>query len=103
MKKLPMTKPTDVRPSWRPYSNSDPFRTRMDIGRSRTFHSPNDRNTGAPTMKIERRIGVLQRYLAPLFRFWATTPMEVGSAAAPFGTSTGRRRANATKYVMASM
>ena len=97
MKKLPMTNPTDVRPSCSPYSNSVPSRTRIDIGRSRTFHSPNDRNTGAPTRKIERRIGVRQRYRAPLFRLSTTTPMEVTSSGACFLTCTGSSSAKATK------
>ena len=55
--RLPTTKPTDVTPSWRPYSNSVAWRALSANGRSRTFHRPNDRKTGAPEMKSERRIG----------------------------------------------
>ena len=41
--RLPTTKPTDVRPSWRPYSNSVAFRMPIANGSSRTFHRPNEK------------------------------------------------------------
>src|SRR5215207_6868332 len=44
MKNDPITKPTEVSPSWRPYSNSVAWSSRSDIGSSRTFHSPNEKN-----------------------------------------------------------
>ena len=44
MKNEPMTKPTDVSASCRPYSNSVASSSRSDIGSSSTFHSPNEKN-----------------------------------------------------------
>ena len=56
--RLPATKPTEVRPSWRPYSNSVAWRASMANGRRITFQRPNERKIGAPEMNSERRIGV---------------------------------------------
>ena len=58
MNSEPITKPTDVSPSWRPYSNSVAPRTVIENGSSSTFHSPNATNMNEPTRKSERRIGV---------------------------------------------
>ena len=58
MKNDPTTKPTEVRPSCRPYSNSVAPRTWIENGSSRTFHSPNEKNMNAPTTNSERMIGV---------------------------------------------
>ena len=54
MKKDPITKPTDVSPSCRPYSNSVASSSRSDIGSRRTFQSPNEKNISAPTKNSER-------------------------------------------------
>ena len=67
--RLPTTKPTEVRPSWRPYSNSVAWRASMANGRSRTFHRPNDRKTGAPETNSDRMIGVPTRVETPSLRF----------------------------------
>ena len=45
--RLPITKPTEVKPSWRPYSNSVAWSARIAIGRSSTFHRPNEKQTGS--------------------------------------------------------
>ncbi len=58
MKNDPATKPTEVRPSWSPYWNSVAPSVEIVNGRSRTFHSPNEKNMKAPTMNSERMIGV---------------------------------------------
>ena len=58
MKNEPTTKPTEVRPSWSPYSNSVAPRTLIENGSSRTFHRPNEKNMNAPTMNSERMTGV---------------------------------------------
>ena len=67
------TNPSDVRPSWRPYSNSVPPSVSMANGRRRTFQRPNANRTGAKTISVERRIGVPTRTPSPDLRF-ETTP-----------------------------
>ena len=73
MKNDPSTKPTEVRPSCRPYSNSVAWSSRSDIGSSRTFHSPNEKNIRAPTMNSDRRTGVPNSVLRPDLRFATMT------------------------------
>ena len=73
MKNEPTTKPTDVRPSWRPYWNSVAPRTWSENGSSRTFHRPNEKNMNAPTMNSERMIGVPNSTDMPDFRFSTMT------------------------------
>ena len=97
-----MTKPTDVTPSWRPYSNSVAPRARIANGSSRTFHSPNERKTGAPATNSERRTGVLTRVAMPSFRFSTTTPTLVSPSASILPTRTKARQAAEKRKVRAS-
>ena len=69
MSRLPTTKPTEVRPSWMPYSNSVAWRAVMANGSSSTFWSPKQMRTGVLTRLSERRIGVRAMNLAPKARF----------------------------------
>ena len=70
-----------MRASWTPYSNSVAPSSRIAIGRSRTFHSPNEKNTGAPSRNRFRSIGVSTIARRPSLRFVTTTPTEVSSSA----------------------
>ena len=85
MKNEPMTKPTEVRPSWSPYSNSVAPRTRIDIGSSRTFQSPNEKNINAPTANSERRIGVPNSVANPARRLATITPTLASSSGIGIG------------------
>ena len=80
MKNDPTTNPIEVRPSWSPYWNSVAPRIFNENGRRRTFHSPNAKNITAPTMKIERMIGVPTSVTMPAFRFEAMTAMLASSS-----------------------
>ena len=73
MNSEPTTKPTEVRPSCRPYSNSVAWSSRIENGSSRTFHRPNEKNMNAPTMNSERMIGVPNRVPMPARRFSTMT------------------------------
>ncbi len=97
MSSEPTTKPTDVRPSWRPYSNSVAPRVVIENGRSRTFHSPNATNMNAPTMNSDRMIGVPNRVPMPAFRFATMTATDASSSGvrhrvAAHQRDAGRRR-----------
>ena len=82
--RLPKTKPSDVRPSWSPYWNSVPPRVSMANGSSRTFHSPNEKRTGAKTISVERRIGVRTSRPTPDLRL-ATTALTLVSSSITIG------------------
>ena len=73
MNSEPTTKPTEVRPSCNPYSNSVAPRSSMENGRSRTFHRPKATNMNAPTMNSERMMGVPNRIPRPSFRLATMT------------------------------
>ena len=73
MKNEPTTNPTEVRPSCRPYWNSVACRVLRVNGRSRTFHTPNEKNMKAPTTKSDRMIGVPNRTVIPDFRLLTMT------------------------------
>ena len=91
MNSEPTTNPTDVSASWRPYSNSLAPSSLIAIGRSRTFHRPNEKNTGAPIRNSRRSIGVSTIARMPSLRFATTTPTEVSSSA-PAGLERTLRR-----------
>ncbi len=74
MKNEPTTKPTEVRPSCSPYWNSVAPRTFSENGSRSTFHSPNEKNISAATMKIERMTGVPISVTMPAFRFGGDDP-----------------------------
>ena len=90
MKNEPATKPTDVRPSCSPYSNSVAPRTCNEKGRSRTFHRPNEKNMNAPTANSERMIGVPNSVDSPDFRLSTMTPTLASSSG--FGIGWRRMR-----------
>ena len=81
----PTTKPTEVRPSWRPYSNSVACRTVMENGSSSTFHRPKATNMNAPTKNSDRMMGVPNSVTMPLFRFAKMTSTEASSSGAGIG------------------
>ena len=85
MKNEPSTNPTEVRPSWRPYSNSVASSTVIENGRSRTFHRPNEKNMIAPTRNRERRIGVPNSVPIPLRRFSTMTATLASSSGTGIG------------------
>ena len=86
MNRLPSTNPIEVRPSWIPYSNSEPPRTVMAIGSSRTFHRPKAKNTGAPSRNSERSIGVSRIVRTPVLRLLTTRLTEASSSGASIFT-----------------
>ena len=49
------TNPTEVRPSWSPYSNVVAWSSLIAIGRRRTFHSPKEKRIGMLTRSEDRR------------------------------------------------
>src|SRR5690606_13508501 len=63
--KLPMMKPTEVRASWRPYTNSVACRARSANGNRRTFQAPMVMAEPTPSHNSDRRISLLQRKRAP--------------------------------------
>ena len=69
----PATKPSEVSPSWRPYSNSVAPSSSMENGRSSTFHSPKATNMNAPTTNSERMMGVPNRIPKPSLRLATMT------------------------------
>ena len=73
MNSEPITKPTEVRPSWSPYWNSVAWSVLSVNGRSRTFHRPNEKNIRAPTTNSERMIGVPNSVARPERRFSTMT------------------------------
>ena len=100
--RLPATKPTEVRPSWRPYSNSVAWRASIANGRRRTFQRPNERKIGAPETNSDRRIGVLARVVTPSLRFATTTRTLVASSVSILPTRTKTRQAAEKRNVRAS-
>ena len=83
MKNDPTTKPTEVRPSWSPYSNSVAPSSRIENGSRSTFHSPKEKNMKALTRNSERRIGVPIRVVMPDRRF--STITETVASSSGFG------------------
>ena len=80
MKNEPTTKPTEVSPSWRPYSNSVACSSRSEKGRSNRFHRPNARNMNVPTMNSERMTGVPNNVARPDFRLATMTATDASSS-----------------------
>src|SRR3954447_2909379 len=78
MNSEPTTNPTDVSPSWRPYSNSVAWRTRNANGSRRTFQSPTEKKYGTAIRKIVRNAGVPTSTANPSRRLVTTTPTDVG-------------------------
>ena len=103
MRRLLATKPTDVRPSWRPYWKSSPWSGPSAIGRSRTFHRPNEMKTGSPTRNVERRSGDAHRKLIPVRRFAMTTATDVASSWTSRWIRTNETSANEKANVRPSM
>ena len=85
MKNEPSTKPTDVSPSCRPYSNSVAPSSRIENGSNRTFHSPNEKNMNAPTRNRERRTGVPNSVPMPDRRFATITATLASSSGLGIG------------------
>ena len=85
MKNEPTTNPTDVRPSWSPYSNSVARSSRIENGRSSTFHSPNAKNMNAPTRNSERMTGVPNSVAMPDRRFSTMTATLASSSGVGIG------------------
>ena len=85
MKKDPATKPTEVSPSWSPYSNSVAPRTLIEKGSSSTFHRPNEKNISAPTANRDRMIGVPNSVEKPARRFEMTTATLASSSGLGIG------------------
>src|SRR5436309_15696013 len=99
MNRAPATKPTEVSPSCRPYSNSVAPTTLIAIGSNSTVQKPNDRRTGKVRKKAERRTGVDQRDRAPPFRFHSTPPIVVDAPDAMFALPPVRITTNDAKKV----
>ena len=80
--RLPTTKPTEVKPSWRPYSNSVACSTSDRQRQEQDVPQPERRGRpGAPSRSSERRIGVSDKVATPSLRFSTTTPTLVSSSA----------------------
>ena len=85
MKNEPTTKPTDVRPSCRPYSNSVAPSSRIENGSKRTFHRPNEKNMNALTRNRERMMGVPHSVPIPDRRFATITATLASSSGLGMG------------------
>src|SRR3974390_3432568 len=94
MRRLPMTKPIDVRASWTPYWNSLAPSSRIAIGRSSTFQRPMAKNAGAMTTNSESSVGGFQIVPSPPRRLAAPTPTEAASTDSAAGV---RMRSSATQ------
>ena len=72
-------------------------------GSSSTFHRPNEKNTGAKTISVERRIGVRTSMPTPDFRL-ATTALTLVSSSTSIGAIfTNETHAAEKRNVSASM
>ena len=85
MKNEPMTKPTEVRPSCRPYWNSVAPSSLSEKGRSKTFQRPKEKNMNEPTMNSDRIIGVPRSAPRPERRLSTMTPTLASSSGVGMG------------------